>query len=171
LEFLPFIVMFAHLDPTGDDPAAVLSSPGRSRELVWSVSCAGGHSGGGPAPYRLRPCALFRFLMRSTFGSAPDQIHQECLSGSPGYSSVHISLADLEVQQMNLVAELDIFRFAHRSCSPKGLCFVHFPAGCRFPSPCLACLFRGFSATAVEVPTLYRCGCACSCFRLIEARE
>ena len=163
--------MFAHPDPTRDDPAAMLSSPGRSQEPAWSGPSAGGPSGEAPTPHRLRPCALFRFLVCCTFGSKPNQIRQGCLSGPPGYSSVHISLADLEVQQMGPVAELDVFWFVYFSCSSEGLCFAHFPAGCRFPSPCLTCLFRGLLATAVEVPTLYRCGCSCSSFRLIEARE
>ena len=44
-------------------------------------------------------------------------------------ATVHISLADLEVQQMDPVAELDVFWFVHFFFSPEGLCSAHFLAG------------------------------------------
>ena len=72
----------------------------------------------------LRPRALFRYLVYYIFCSAPNQIRQECLSGPPGYFFVHISLANLEVQQMNLVAKLDVFRLVHFSACQRGFALL-----------------------------------------------
>ena len=74
---------------------------------------------------------------------ASDQIHQQCLSYPSGFLLVHVSLAGLEFQQMDPVAELDIFWLGHFSCLPEGLCFANFFSGCRLPLLCMAIFGHG----------------------------
>ena len=152
--------MFAHLDPTGDDPAAVLSSPARSREPSWSESCAGGHFGGPPAPPRLRPCALFLLLWfalssDSCFCFVPNQFHHEVLLCLPDSFHVFAPLG-LEVEQMNLVAEADVPRLGHFSCPPHCLSFANLFAACWPPWPGLYPAGEYLGA-AVESSLFERC--------------
>ena len=133
--------MFAHPDPTGDDPTAMLSSPGRSREPAWSGSCAGGPSGRAPLLLVCAPVRYLDFLCGTLLALHPTRSAKSaCLAL---LATVHISLADLEVQQMDPVAELNVFWFVHFSCPSEGLCFAHFPVGCQFLSLSFACLCRG----------------------------
>ena len=138
-ESLPFIVMFAHPDPTGDDPAAVLSSPARSREPAWSESCAGGHFGGAPAPPCLRPCALFSLLWfalssDSCFRFSPNQFRHKVLLCFPGSFPFFVPLG-LEVKQMNLVTEANVPRLGHFSCPSHCLSFANLFVACWPPWP------------------------------------
>ena len=161
-ESLPFIVVFAHPSSVRSDPAVVLVSPSRSWELARLGSWHGGPYGGAPAPPRPRPCALFWSLVCCALYPVCDQIRQECLSGPPALFSIHISLTDLEIQQVDPVAELDIFWFGHFSCPPEDLCLADLPAGCRHLLPRLVVLGRGLLKVAIEISLSYWYGSVCS---------
>ena len=152
--------MFAHLDPTGDDPAAMLSSPARSREPARSESCAGGHSGGGPAPPCLRPCALFSLLWfalssDSCFRFSPNQFRHKVLLCFPDSFPVFVPLG-LEVKQMNLVAEANVPRLGHFSCPPHCLSFANLSVAC-WPSWPGLCPAGEYFGAAVESSLFEKC--------------
>ena len=104
-------------------------------------------------------CTLVWYVACCTSRPASVQVHHEGLPGPSRLFSIHVPLADLEIQQVDPVAKLDIctylFWFCQVSCPSDGIGFADFATGCPLSLLCLLALGCSLVGAAVERGRLF----------------